>query len=102
MICMRCHRGSTRLIGRSLCPSCWNRQREYLVGKNAKGAKPTKYKPLRRRRLHYWAAGQNNTLVMDLTHEQEELFVSVLRDCQTIAKFAYRVDARDLVQLRLF
>lgn len=39
-ICPRCERFATRLIGKRLCVSCYNRQREVIVGKNAKGNKP--------------------------------------------------------------
>jgi hypothetical protein len=41
-ICLRC--GTTdshRLIGGSLCPSCYNRQSELVRGKNGKGCWPT-------------------------------------------------------------
>lgn len=52
-ICGRCHRGATRLIGRHLCPSCWNREREVRVGKNGKGAPPVKWQTLARRTIAY-------------------------------------------------
>lgn len=40
--CTRCERGAPRLIHWRLCPSCFNREREYLRGWNAKGTKPQK------------------------------------------------------------
>jgi hypothetical protein len=38
--CSRCQKGATRLIRGSICVSCYNREREVLIGKNAKGNKP--------------------------------------------------------------
>lgn len=39
--CCRCGRHEFRLIGARLCPSCWNREREWILGQNRKGGKPT-------------------------------------------------------------
>ena len=47
VFCIRCEVHSLRLIGRLLCPSCSNRQVEYVIGSNARGAFPVNYKPLR-------------------------------------------------------
>jgi len=44
--CCRCMRLSPRLIGRRLCPSCYNRERELRVGKNARGTDPIKITPV--------------------------------------------------------
>lgn len=35
--CARCGDPTHRLIGRLLCASCFNRQREYVIGANARG-----------------------------------------------------------------
>lgn len=57
-VCVRCRRGgddaaNSRLVGRmrlvrdhTTCVSCYNREREVLQGKNAKGAKPKKWRNL--------------------------------------------------------
>lgn len=42
LVCARCERQATRLIGGAVCVSCYNREREFLLGKNAKGNFPTK------------------------------------------------------------
>lgn len=39
--CVRCQRQATRLIGKQLCISCYNRQREFERGKNRHGNPPT-------------------------------------------------------------
>ncbi|MCE3602724.1 hypothetical protein LXA47_03810 [Massilia sp. P8910] len=56
-VCVRCRRGghadNNRLIGRmrlvrdhTTCVSCYNREREVIQGKNAKGARPKKWRHL--------------------------------------------------------
>jgi hypothetical protein len=40
LICPRCTRVAMRLINGRLCVSCYNREREALIGKNAKGGRP--------------------------------------------------------------
>ncbi len=45
--CVRCGQsGARRLVGSRLCVSCYNRQREYEAGRNAKGGEPSHYRPL--------------------------------------------------------
>lgn len=39
--CCRCGRHEFRLIGARMCVSCWNREREWKIGTNRKGGKPT-------------------------------------------------------------
>lgn len=38
--CVRCDESTGRLIAKSLCINCYNRQREVVVGRNAKGKFP--------------------------------------------------------------
>jgi hypothetical protein len=38
--CPRCERYAARMIRRALCVSCYNRQREVRIGRNAKGNRP--------------------------------------------------------------
>lgn len=44
--CSRCQKGATRLIRGCICVSCFNREREFLIGKNAKGNVPIHAKPV--------------------------------------------------------
>lgn len=41
-ICARCHKEASRLIRNSICVGCYNREREVLIGRNAKGGIPAK------------------------------------------------------------
>ena len=45
--CVRCGRPALRLVrGHTLCVSCFNREREVIHGRNAKGARPQKWREL--------------------------------------------------------
>lgn len=46
-ICPRCRKGVTRMISDRICVGCYNREREQVSGKNARGNVPTRLKPLR-------------------------------------------------------
>lgn len=39
--CLRCGRGTLKRVGGTLCISCWNRTREWVLGRNRKGGRPT-------------------------------------------------------------
>ena len=43
--CLRCGVVASRVVGKKLCPSCWNRQAEFVRGRNAKGRVPLMYVP---------------------------------------------------------
>ena len=88
-ICGRCRAGATRLIGKHLCVSCYNRQREWLLGKNAKGTKPVKLAPLDPRRICYMSGKAPKTLYMPLTVDTEELIISALRDEKQDPRFGH-------------
>jgi hypothetical protein len=88
-ICARCHRSATRLIGKHLCVSCWNRQREWVIGKNAKGTKPVKLGGLHARTLRYFAGGVRATMHVALSASIDELIVAALRDSKNRVRFAF-------------
>lgn len=105
LICSRCHRLSSRgwLIGKWLCVSCWNREREWVRGRNAKGGKPTKMARLDPRSIRVDEAGDVKTLYRQLTRDVDELVVGALRDCQDrVAFMANPQAAAQFPQLRLF
>ncbi|MEX3934834.1 hypothetical protein AB4Y32_24105 [Paraburkholderia phymatum] len=95
-VCARCHRGATRLIGRRICISCYNRQRELFVGKNSKGTKPVKLAALDRRQITYVTAGEVKTLALERSADMDELVVSVLRDEPHSVRFIPTLPARFL------
>lgn len=77
-LCIRCRGQASRLIGGELCPSCYNRQREWLIGRNAKGTRPT-MAPLQPRRLHFLADGQPQDRLVPRTADTIEAVVAVMR-----------------------
>jgi hypothetical protein len=80
MTCARCHRTDQRLIGGNVCVSCYNRAREWLSGKNAKGSKPCKHPALERRVVRYVEDGVVRVMSRAHTVGMGELVVEVLRD----------------------
>jgi hypothetical protein len=50
-LCVRCGRQSSRLIQKTRCVSCYNREGEAKKGRNARGNVPVGYAPLRLRRV---------------------------------------------------
>lgn len=102
-ICGRCHRIALRLIRKHLCVSCYNREREVRVGKNAKGAWPSKLRPLSRRRIYFLEGGEPKRLEMDLSAATDELIVATLRDASKSSQFAFHGEIRGAPsQLRLW
>lgn len=94
-ICGRCHRGSTRLIGRHLCISCYNRSRELVLGRNAKGTAPVNLASLEQRSITYRAGDVVKTRVLDKTLDMEELVIAVFRDEANMVTFGFKNTAMD-------
>lgn len=101
-ICARCQARPNRLIGKHLCVSCYNRQREYVIGKNSKGSAPSKMKPLARRTVRFFAADEMRTLTLDHTADTEEMLVAILRDQKKRVVFAFNAVTHGINQARLF
>lgn len=89
-MCSRCHRPSSRLIHGEQCPSCYNRERELVIGKNGKGTKPVKHPPLEARRLLVACNGRVTVKLFQRTIDTTEAIVSVLRHVQGAVMFGFR------------
>jgi hypothetical protein len=99
-ICARCHVTASRVIGKHLCISCYNRQREQLVGKNAKGNKPVKLAPLQRRTISYFAGGKLKTKTVDWSLDTTEVIVAILRDEEHTVRFRSQAPVKMQALLR--
>lgn len=88
-VCARCLTGTTRLIGSWLCVSCYNREREWVAQRNAKGRIPTRMAPLSRRVLKVVDADGSRMLARDLSVGLEELMVAALRDSAKATVFSF-------------
>lgn len=100
-ICPRCHRGGSRMIKDELCVSCYNRQREFVKGRNARGVPPARMPKLQRRSTRYFVSGKPHEASLELSVDQDEVIFTVLRSNQKRVTFAFRADA-NINQLRLF
>lgn len=102
MICGRCEQGATRLIHGHLCVSCYNREREYLKGRNAKGNAPKYHPTLYAISLRYRAGSQVKTRTMQHVTCAAELVIAALRDEPKQVTFAALVRRPVLPQCELF
>lgn len=89
LTCARCHRTAGRLIGSMVCVSCYNRQREVLIGRNAKGTAPVKHCAIDMRRIRYRHGDDVRTLRLRHTVDNDEMMVAVLRDSKNSVVFAF-------------
>ncbi|MBB5456768.1 hypothetical protein [Paraburkholderia sp. Cpub6] len=89
-LCARCHLTTTRLINKYLCVSCYNRQREQIIGANAKGTKPVKLPPLRRRSISFLTDGTPKTRTVERSVDALELIVAVIRDEPHSVQFGWQ------------
>ena len=105
-ICSRCHRPSARLIHGEHCPSCYNREREVVIGRNGQGTRPVKHPPLEPRSVLVACEGCVEVKSFKRTVDAVEVMVSVLRHVQGAVMFGFRsqiIAAKPRpVQLELF
>lgn len=90
-----------RLIWGYVCVSCYNREREVVIGRNAKGRLPVKVGRLEPRRIWYMAGRSLVSLTRPRTTDTTELVVAALRDSRDRVRFTFHGQPH-LTQLRLF
>lgn len=88
-ICSRCHRKGLRLVGNDKCVSCWNREREYLLGRNAKGAEPKLHPRLVRLEATVMIGKRVATVKRERAVDMTEVVVARLRDESKRVLFAF-------------
>lgn len=79
-ICARCFRVGLRLISGDICVSCWNRQREYYLGVNARGKSPVNHPSISAIRAAVSVGGEIKLIRRARAVSTEELIVATLRD----------------------
>lgn len=79
-ICARCHRVGLRMVGHHVCVSCWNREREWIIGRNRRGVPPKHHPPLYQATIRYVSDGAVKTLTKPHVASMLELIVSCVRD----------------------
>jgi hypothetical protein len=101
-ICPRCGKYSGRIINQTRCVSCYNREREFILGANAKGTRPT-MEPLLPRAIRFAVQhGPVRTYSADLTADTLELMLCVLRTTRGHVQFGFQGRSPALRQGRLF
>lgn len=73
-VCIRCGRPASRMVGNEICPSCFNRFREFLKGRNGRGSVPVNYRPPVPRRVGVLGADDAPAWALfDGQHHQEAM-----------------------------
>jgi hypothetical protein len=75
-LCARCGRTDLRLISGYVCIGCYNRQREYLLGRNAKGHFPSHARHIRATDVFVSGVGRTH---LDRVADVSEAILVVLR-----------------------
>lgn len=79
-LCGRCRRPSRRLVHKHLCVSCFNRQAEFLKGKNAKGCAPVRMRPLSPRTIGFQHGTVRSEIYLPLHVDTIEIAIAAVRD----------------------
>jgi hypothetical protein len=77
-ICPRCRRHSERIIHGTRCVSCFNREREWILGRNAKNTRPT-MADLLPRRIRIVLNSEVTELRAERSRDTAEMVLGVLR-----------------------
>lgn len=105
-LCCRCGRTDLRLVGGTICVGCYNRERELLVGRNAKGRPPMHAAPVFQ--MDVFVAGLHKRVHFDRVCSVTEAVMAAMRKTgATLARpavsFSYRaVRMTAPVQMGLF
>lgn len=103
-LCPRCRTGALRMIGDRICIGCYNREREYLRGRNGRGNLPTKLmlRPLHtvtyRARVDASGGLRRGERVIDM----QESMIAALRRTKGALAFGFGGSQGMLRQGRLF
>lgn len=88
-ICVRCNRGGMRLVRDEICVSCWNREREWLIGKNAKGVAPKMHPPVYPMEIRVMAGDEVISVGSKHCVSSTELVIKALRDNRKRVLFSF-------------
>ncbi len=90
------------MVKGNLCVSCYNREREVVKGRNARGMVPTKLSRLDPRSICYSENGRVRVERIARTAGFVELLVATLRDARHQVAFGWRSPRHGLRQMRLW
>ena len=78
--CARCGARSQRLVNKRLCVSCYNREREARVGRNARGKSPICFQPVHRRDVMLRAPDGSRVTFAYVVQNGHEPLVNAVRE----------------------
>lgn len=88
-MCARHQGDGGRLIRGSICVSCYNREREWKIGKNAKGAKPVHARPIGGVALALVAGGRSRVALVGNVTGVVEAAIQILRTAREPVSFGW-------------
>ena len=88
-ICPRCDRPASRLINGRLCISCYNRDREALVGRDAKGNRPVLCDQLHDERIVVMADGSARIESVPRVISPVEAMIRIARHAKAPVAFGW-------------
>ncbi|HED33724.1 MAG TPA: hypothetical protein ENJ08_05825 [Gammaproteobacteria bacterium] len=104
-ICTRCHRPATRFVYGRICISCYNRGREVMIGKNARGAVPKYLPAMISVHVAYQDDGVLRQVDVEQVADETEARLSLVRKSSHVLAFVRTPDLpinQDSVQMDLF
>lgn len=101
-ICPRCRKGATRMIGDRVCVNCYNRERERMAGRNARGNAPSRLVPLRTVQYRVMVNGGSHLVRADRVVDMLEPMVQTFRKASGEPTFAFAGLTHGLRQGQLF
>lgn len=87
-VCARCEMGTARMVRKHLCVSCYNREREYILGRNAKGVPPKMHPPMHHIEIRFQAGEEVRRMALQAVSVQE-LVIAALRDTSKQVMFGF-------------
>ena len=88
-ICPRCDRPAARLINERLCISCYNRDREALRGRDAKGRRPRLCDQLHDERIAVMADGSARIQIVSRVIGPVEAMIHISRNAKAPIAFGW-------------
>lgn len=93
-VCARCLRQADRLIRGCICVSCYNREREVLIGRNSKGSTPVRCRKIYSKALMFVVDGKVVMRQFDHVASAVEAMTTAIRQERGEVMFAWCAQAR--------
>ncbi len=98
-ICTRCHRPATRFVYGRICISCYNRGREVIKGRNARGTAPKFLPPLISASVDYLVEGKKQHVTLEQVTDLMEARLSLVRKSSKVLALVRSVKTSESLPL---